>query len=55
MSLEDYSVSNRGLKSGLTGTPELPWAEELAWGRLAAGTQTDPGAPLFPRIDPTAA
>ena len=22
MSLEDYSVSNRGLKAGLTGTPE---------------------------------
>ena len=40
---------------GLEGTPELPWDEELVWGRLAAGTQTNPGAPLFPRIDPPAA
>jgi methionyl-tRNA synthetase len=40
---------------GLSGTPEVRWADELAWGRLAAGTQTNPGAPLFPRIDPPAA
>jgi methionyl-tRNA synthetase len=40
---------------GLAGTPEVQWADELVWGRLAAGTQTDPGAPLFPRIDPPAA
>jgi methionyl-tRNA synthetase len=36
---------------GLTGTPELRWPDELVWGRLAAGTQTQPGEPLFPRID----
>jgi methionyl-tRNA synthetase len=36
---------------GLIGTPELRWPEELVWGRLAAGTQTQPGEPLFPRID----
>jgi methionyl-tRNA synthetase len=39
---------------GLPGTPELPWDDELQWGRLAVGTQTNPGAPLFPRIDPPA-
>jgi methionyl-tRNA synthetase len=36
---------------GLSGTPEVRWSEELQWGRLAAGTQTVPGAPLFPRIE----
>jgi methionyl-tRNA synthetase len=40
---------------GLDGTPERAWSEELVWGRLAAGTQTNPGAPLFPRIEPPAA
>ncbi len=40
---------------GLEGTPERRWDEELVWGGLAAGTQTDPGAPLFPRLDPPAA
>ena len=40
---------------GLEGTPERPWADELVWGRLAAGTLTNPGAPLFPRIEPPAA
>jgi methionyl-tRNA synthetase len=36
---------------GLAGTPELRWSEALQWGGLAAGTQTAPGAPLFPRIE----
>jgi methionyl-tRNA synthetase len=40
---------------GLEGTPETTWADELVWGKLAAGTQTLPGAPLFPRIEPPAA
>jgi methionyl-tRNA synthetase len=40
---------------GLEGTPEVNWPEELQWGRLAAGTQTAPGDPLFPRIEPPAA
>ena len=39
---------------GLEGTPERRWDEELVWGGLAAGTQTNPGAPLFPRIEPSA-
>jgi methionyl-tRNA synthetase len=37
---------------GLPGTPEVRWADELTWGRLAAGTQTNPGLPLFPRLEP---
>jgi methionyl-tRNA synthetase len=37
---------------GLSGTPEVRWPDELTWGRLAAGTQTDPGLPLFPRLEP---
>ena len=40
---------------GLGGTPERAWRDELVWGRLAARTQTNPGAPLFPRIEPPAA
>ncbi|MFN2459965.1 MAG: methionine--tRNA ligase [Candidatus Velthaea sp.] len=36
---------------GLAGTPEVIWRHELQWGGLAANTQTNPGAPLFPRID----
>jgi methionyl-tRNA synthetase len=40
---------------GLAGTPELHWPDELQWGRLAAQTQTDPGEPLFPRLEPPAA
>jgi methionyl-tRNA synthetase len=36
---------------GLGGTPECNWDDELVWGRLAAGTLTNPGAPLFPRIE----
>jgi methionyl-tRNA synthetase len=40
---------------GLAGTPERAWRDELVWGRLGAGTQTNPGAPLFPRIEPPAA
>ncbi len=40
---------------GLEGTPERTWQDELVWGGVAAGTQTNPGAPLFPRIDPPAA
>jgi methionyl-tRNA synthetase len=37
---------------GLAGTPEVHWPDELVWGRLGAGTQTNPGEPLFPRIEP---
>jgi methionyl-tRNA synthetase len=40
---------------GLEGTPERQWPDELQWGRLAAQTQTDPGEPLFPRLEPPAA
>ncbi len=40
---------------GLPGTPAVLWRDELVWGGLAANTQTDPGAALFPRIDPPAA
>jgi len=40
---------------GLEGTPERAWSDALVWGGLAAGTQTNPGAPLFPRIEPPAA
>jgi methionyl-tRNA synthetase len=36
---------------GLPGTPEVLWRDELKWGGLAANTQTDAGAPLFPRVD----
>lgn len=36
---------------GLPGTPEVIWRDELLWGGLAANTQTNPGAALFPRID----
>jgi methionyl-tRNA synthetase len=36
---------------GLEGTPEVRWAEALRWGGLAAGTQTEPGAALFPRLE----
>jgi methionyl-tRNA synthetase len=36
---------------GQPGTPAVNWVEALRWGSLAAGTQTAPGAPLFPRID----
>jgi len=31
------------------------WTQSLQWGRLAANTQTQPGEPLFPRIDVAAA
>jgi methionyl-tRNA synthetase len=27
------------------------WSEALRWGRLAQGTRTDPGDPLFPRLE----
>lgn len=40
---------------GLEGTPERMWLEELQWGRLGAGTQTNPGDALFPRLEPPAA
>jgi methionyl-tRNA synthetase len=41
---------------GLSGTPEVPWRDELRWGGLAANTQTDGGEKIFPRIDgPTTA
>jgi methionyl-tRNA synthetase len=36
---------------GLAGTPELPWDDELVWGRLAENTLTNPGAALFPRLE----
>jgi methionyl-tRNA synthetase len=36
---------------GLAGTPEVSWPDELVWGRLGAGTQTNPGEPLFPRLE----
>jgi methionyl-tRNA synthetase len=36
---------------GQSGTPEVPWQSALRWGTLAAGTQTAPGDPLFPRIE----
>ena len=36
---------------GLEGAPAGNWSEELTWGRLAAGTVTLPGEPLFPRIE----
>jgi len=36
---------------GLTGTPERPWDDELVWGGLAPNTPTNPGDPLFPRIE----
>jgi len=39
---------------GLSGTPEVLWRDELQWGGLAANTQTNPGIPLFPRIEQTA-
>jgi methionyl-tRNA synthetase len=40
---------------GLAGAPDVNWQAELRWGALAANTQTNPGAPLFPRLDPPAA
>jgi methionyl-tRNA synthetase len=36
---------------GLTGTPERQWDDELVWGGLAANTPTNPGDPLFPRLE----
>ena len=39
---------------GLDGTPERMWADELVWGKLGAGTQTNPGVALFPRLEPPA-
>jgi methionyl-tRNA synthetase len=36
---------------GQSGAPDVPWQTALRWGSLAAGTQTLPGEPLFPRID----
>jgi methionyl-tRNA synthetase len=39
---------------GLAGIPEVLWRDELQWGGLAANTQTEPGAALFPRIDAAA-
>ncbi len=36
---------------GLEGTPEVRWRDALAWGTLAANTQTNPGDALFPRIE----
>ena len=39
-----------GLQDGI----DASWDETLVWGRLAAGTRTAPGEPLFPRIDPAA-
>ena len=39
-----------GLQDGIGAS----WDETLVWGKLAAGTRTAPGDPLFPRIDLTA-
>ena len=36
---------------GLEGKPDGEWRDELTWGRLAAGTVTQPGEALFPRIE----
>ena len=36
---------------GLAADPSIDWADALVWGGLAAGTQTQPGSPLFPRIE----
>jgi methionyl-tRNA synthetase len=41
---------------GFEGAPSGDWREELQWGGLAAGTETQPAdAPLFPRIESDAA
>jgi methionyl-tRNA synthetase len=40
---------------GLDGVPHGDWRDELAWGKLPAGTATRPTeVPLFPRIDAAA-
>ncbi|MDQ6823665.1 MAG: methionine--tRNA ligase [Candidatus Eremiobacteraeota bacterium] len=39
--------SQLGLQSDIGAS----WDDTLIWGKLAAGTQTVPGEPLFPRID----
>jgi methionyl-tRNA synthetase len=36
---------------GEPGVITAHWSDALVWGRLAAGTQTHPGEPLFPRIE----
>jgi methionyl-tRNA synthetase len=36
---------------GEPGVITANWSDALVWGRLAAGTQTHPGEPLFPRIE----
>jgi methionyl-tRNA synthetase len=37
---------------GLAGEPAGTWADEIVWGKLAAGTQTAPAEALFPRLEP---
>jgi methionyl-tRNA synthetase len=38
-------------KLGIDGNEaHAPFAEQIVWGRLQAGTQTELGDPLFPRI-----
>ncbi|HZZ65262.1 MAG TPA: class I tRNA ligase family protein, partial [Candidatus Baltobacteraceae bacterium] len=36
---------------GMTTPIDADWNEALRWGGIAAGTQTQPGEPLFPRIE----
>ena len=36
---------------GLSDPIDAPWERALVWGGIAPGTQTDPGDPLFPRIE----
>ena len=36
---------------GLSGAPDVKWADELQWGMLGPNTVTQPGAALFPRIE----
>lgn len=36
---------------GLRDAIDAPWESALVWGGIAAGTQTQPGEPLFPRIE----
>jgi len=36
---------------GIDGEIGDDWERQLRWGRLAGGTQTKPGEPLFPRVD----
>ncbi len=39
------------LSRRLGSSLERPWAEAVAWGGLPGGGRTQPGSPLFPRLD----